>query len=833
MSRKGKQCWFWVLAVLTIGVVVSVSARNLHNAGFIAPSSPTVLNIVDNNLDSPVVHPATFARTQNKPLFAIPDNASTEGELNCYWKDTDNMLRFGNSTNLAAKNHATASFPIPVDWVAGTNLSVVLTLCLNATSATSDVTVKYDYKSRPNNGTVNALGWDVQSQTVTVNSVDDKWKSAKLEIDASQVSAGEIAVVRFTTAAAAQYEVIVGCVNLDYTADLGYDGERVLINPVWSPQYQYSWRASPNYCYWNASDAGEEVAEWGDGTSLGSKSYIRLNFEVPDDWKGNSNMSVIATLFLEGSTTTTISTQYDYTSKPNDGSVDGYYGLDGTNNQTSPLTLGQKWDYLNMTIPGSVLSTGEVVWFRFRCAPSEAKFIGVIDVHIAYDRNLSLTEVNGSIPVPAVPWTVYKSAVGDAFWGYDYYQIMWVDTGSSISQFKHVVSYFPVPSDWKEGTDLNVTITLRQSGLASNTLPTRFDYKVRGTSGTEEGKGWDAVDLDPGSITIAQQWYMRNLTIPASAVSAGEVVEVRYKTCSPSTVYMSLINTQLHYIRQVFQQPGTPNLHPISPAIDHDGIISLDWDDVAGANTYNVYRDTSPVTSPIGLTPINTTTSSECVDKVTTNGTYYYAVLAINGSGTSELSASQAVQVAIPPESSGEEQGENQTSNAQNGVSFNISKGLHNVKVVDAGGNVLIEFDIQVISELTMKVTVFEENPTGVEFDHGVRYYNISVENAGTFESPVATKFYYNDTGLSASHEENLEVYRLLNGNTWQNIGGEVYPQQDYMFKSLSQFSTFAVGWRDSEGIPGFDIPGYHLEVLMVGLVLGVVVLFARSRRRK
>ncbi|MEX2727966.1 MAG: hypothetical protein Q6353_011985 [Candidatus Sigynarchaeum springense] len=94
----------------------------------------------------------------------------------------------------------------------------------------------------------------------------------------------------------------------------------------------------------------------------------------------------------------------------------------------------------------------------------------------------------------------------------------------------------------------------------------------------------------------------------------------------------------------------SPVLASITPATDNDGRITLRWSSVAGATNYSVYRSTSAITSAAGLTPIAAGLAvTVYIDSVNASGTYYYAVVAINASGTSDVSNSEAVVINLTP----------------------------------------------------------------------------------------------------------------------------------------------------------------------------------------
>ncbi|MHA1270221.1 MAG: hypothetical protein ACTSPY_10580 [Candidatus Helarchaeota archaeon] len=95
--------------------------------------------------------------------------------------------------------------------------------------------------------------------------------------------------------------------------------------------------------------------------------------------------------------------------------------------------------------------------------------------------------------------------------------------------------------------------------------------------------------------------------------------------------------------------PGIPILDPIIPTIDSDGIITLNWSNVVNVTQYYIYRNTSVITTVIGLTPIDTVSNNYYTDTITTNGLYFYVIVANNGWANSTISNCENVTVAIPP----------------------------------------------------------------------------------------------------------------------------------------------------------------------------------------
>jgi hypothetical protein len=92
-----------------------------------------------------------------------------------------------------------------------------------------------------------------------------------------------------------------------------------------------------------------------------------------------------------------------------------------------------------------------------------------------------------------------------------------------------------------------------------------------------------------------------------------------------------------------------PDLQSIFPNPNLDGNISLNWNSVTNATSYSLYRSIRNITDVSGLSPISTSVSTSYTDIDLLNGTYYYAVVAINGSRESDISNCESVEVQIPP----------------------------------------------------------------------------------------------------------------------------------------------------------------------------------------
>ncbi len=100
--------------------------------------------------------------------------------------------------------------------------------------------------------------------------------------------------------------------------------------------------------------------------------------------------------------------------------------------------------------------------------------------------------------------------------------------------------------------------------------------------------------------------------------------------------------------------PGLPVLDDISPDPDPDGDIFVNWNDDVAAENWTVYRHSSEITESNldSATAIASgLTESQYNDTGLSDGTYWYAVVAIDSFGFSYLSNSESVTVelAAPP----------------------------------------------------------------------------------------------------------------------------------------------------------------------------------------
>lgn len=94
-------------------------------------------------------------------------------------------------------------------------------------------------------------------------------------------------------------------------------------------------------------------------------------------------------------------------------------------------------------------------------------------------------------------------------------------------------------------------------------------------------------------------------------------------------------------------QLDTPILHPISPNPNHNGNIHLTWNEVIGATNYYIFKSNSSITSLGNMLPIDSTISNDYIDTISSDGIYYYIVIAGDSQHNSSISNCVSVTVSL------------------------------------------------------------------------------------------------------------------------------------------------------------------------------------------
>ena len=171
-----------------------------------------------------------------------------------------------------------------------------------------------------------------------------------------------------------------------------------------------------------------------------------------------------------------------------------------------------------------------------------------------------------------------------------------------------------------------------------------------------------SIDLSWTGVAGAIQYHVyRSGSTITSASGRSPIATVT------GTSYMDVLtwNAEYHYV--VVADNGTANstisndeavnvsiplvapvLQGIVPAVSTTGVISLNWTDVPGTNRYLVFRDTSPISSVAGMTPIASIIPSEYIDSVQQSGSYHYVIVATDFDTNSTTSNGANVVVSLP-----------------------------------------------------------------------------------------------------------------------------------------------------------------------------------------
>ncbi|NVM56013.1 MAG: hypothetical protein HWN66_20110, partial [Candidatus Helarchaeota archaeon] len=200
----------------------------------------------------------------------------------------------------------------------------------------------------------------------------------------------------------------------------------------------------------------------------------------------------------------------------------------------------------------------------------------------------------------------------------------WIWTSSSGTQGGSSTYIDDIDYSWSPGyylnrnMDYNPSITyyaifengIRETPWRNYLIRVYIDYNVSGMRlGAGVGAGINNISLVFNNYL--NQWFYENITV--------------------------IVNSHLNH----------PVLESISPNLNIDGNITLNWSEVDGATSYNIYRSRFPITCIDEMIPIATVSTKHYQDTVTTNGIYYYVIVAGNSTGNSSLSNCKSVEVRL------------------------------------------------------------------------------------------------------------------------------------------------------------------------------------------
>ncbi|MGQ4873164.1 MAG: FG-GAP-like repeat-containing protein [Promethearchaeia archaeon] len=256
-------------------------------------------------------------------------------------------------------------------------------------------------------------------------------------------------------------------------------------------------------------------------------------------------------------------------------------------------------------------------------------------IYYVYRSTSFITSVSGMTPITSTTLDYYHDniTIGNTY----YYVIVAGDgsVNSSISNCENVTVILtpnaPILDPISPNPDYDGLINLDWNDVSGATIY----YVYRDTSYISLTSGLSPI----ASVSVSH--YTDNITINGTyyyVIVAGNAAgNSSISNCENVTVMIS--QTTL----------SAPILYPISPNPDYDGFIVVNWSSVSGATIYYVYRSTSFITSVSGMTPITSTTLDYYHDNITIGNTYYYVIVAGDGSVNSSISNCENVTVILTP----------------------------------------------------------------------------------------------------------------------------------------------------------------------------------------
>ncbi|MCE7738203.1 MAG: hypothetical protein GPJ50_02390, partial [Candidatus Heimdallarchaeota archaeon] len=101
------------------------------------------------------------------------------------------------------------------------------------------------------------------------------------------------------------------------------------------------------------------------------------------------------------------------------------------------------------------------------------------------------------------------------------------------------------------------------------------------------------------------------------------------------------------YVEVKFSVLLAPELAPILPNPTDSSSISLAWDSVNGATEYYIFKSASYIWSVEGLTPTATVTSNSFIDTLSSEGYYFYVIVATDGVSNSTHSNCEYIEYKV------------------------------------------------------------------------------------------------------------------------------------------------------------------------------------------
>ena len=284
--------------------------------------------------------------------------------------------------------------------------------------------------------------------------------------------------------------------------------------------------------------------------------------------------------------------------------------------------------------------------------------------------------------------------------------------------------------------------------------------------------------------------------------------------------------------------PESPILNDI-PSPDVDGAYSLSWNSITGDLSFNVYRYTSEIISLNGSVVLVNTTPFLFEDEVgLLDGTYYYVVTAVNGSGESEISNCIFVKVEIPPI-----EDPDPIIFITNGVWQDYETGSQIIRCIDSESNLRMFGGMQVAQAGRIRLTYNDSNPTSIEGNESTSFfgfYQVETDEMIIVAKSLSILFYIPENILQSSEKADLCIYELTDDG-WKQLES-ILDLTDNSLKvyKINPNACYAIGTKTkvisttSTTTPyPFTIPGYNFPILLISIIGGAGVITRRKKLKR
>lgn len=168
--------------------------------------------------------------------------------------------------------------------------------------------------------------------------------------------------------------------------------------------------------------------------------------------------------------------------------------------------------------------------------------------------------------------------------------------------------------------------------------------------GTDDGTGKCTNDSANIYIEMAIPFNTGDSIGRDIAIDYGDSINCFLYAYRGTTIFsqIRIDDEEADYCELVIEKLEAPVLEEISPSIDADGNVTLEWNNIIQADSYNIYRETSIITDISELTPIANVVETYYNDSnLSNNETYFYVITAVNQYSESNPSNIEYVTVII------------------------------------------------------------------------------------------------------------------------------------------------------------------------------------------